>query len=304
MVRVILLFVLLSAILSTLSGCAMFNRENTKALNFVESHIVPSDPLVAKATYPLTIPVSIVAVTFDAFLFHPLAVVPDAVDDMQEWAWDNMDWENHYFSTSASVVPRAAFTPLAFTGSFLGRSMFDVSGPPSHPKETAEYERQVQEARKALTEQRSEDALVLAQKVLKKVPFHADALEIRAAVLLDKGEIRQLVSQRMSVRWSSEIERRYIRALVTSSPEDRVRLMVMIERGMFYSVRPSDELVQTLSVVLRDEDRAVGMKALSLLGNYMALPSCRKVLEEVASKGDPVLAAEAQMRLPMDSGKR
>lgn len=291
--------VVMITLLGIFPGCAVFNRENTRALNFVENHLVPSDPLTKKLTYPLTIPVSTVAVTFDALIIHPLTTLPEAADDMKEWAWKNMDWEEHYFTTSASVVPRAVFMPLAFTGSFMGRSLFDVGQRKVQQKPEAEEEKRlIKEARQALRAQRQDDALALAQKILEKTPYQPDAQEIRTSALLDKGDIHQLVSQRVAVRWGDEIENKYVRALVSASSVDRIKLLSMVERGMFHSIRADDALLHGLVTVLSDNDRAVRMKILAVIGKYLSVASYRAVLEKIATGTDQVLAAEAQMRLP------
>ena len=72
----------------------------------------------------------------------------------------------------------------------------------------------------------------------------------------------------------------------------------MVERGVFYGIPHSRDFLQALITVLRDEDRAVRMKSLAVLANYMSEPAVRAAFEEVAAQNDPVLAAEAKMRLP------
>jgi hypothetical protein len=125
-----------------LTGCAMFNRDNTRALNFVEEHLVPSDPLPKKLSYPVTVPVSLAAVIFDMVLLHPISVIPDAAGDTRV-IWRDLPWREHYFTTSASVLPRAAFTPVLFIGDFLGRSLFDVSEKKLRPNPENEKEQRM-----------------------------------------------------------------------------------------------------------------------------------------------------------------
>jgi hypothetical protein len=292
--------VIILLLLCFTGGCAVFNRENTRALNFVEKQLVPADPLAKKLTYPITIPVSIVAVTIDMFLLHPLFVVPDALDDTNDWLWSRMEWEKEYFTTAASVVPRTAATPLAFAGSFLGRSTFDM---PHHravtvpAKDAAEETRQLQEAEKALAEQRFDDAYGLAQQVLKRTPYRKEALEVMAAVLLERGEIRELAGLHYSLSWSEQLEQRFIRALAKATAEDKVRLLFMVERGRFYAIRPGHDYLQALIALLDDDDRALKMKALAVLGMYQQHAAVKAACEEVAAADDPVLAAEAQLRL-------
>ncbi len=296
MTRIIVLMLLICFT----GGCAVFNRENTRALNFIEKQLIPADPIAKKLTYPLTVPVSIVAVTIDMFLLHPLFVIPDALDDTKGWLWDRMDWKNEYITMSASVIPRTVATPLAFTGSFLGRSTFDI---PHHhaaartDKEAAEEQRILQQAEKALAEQRFDEAYQLSQQVLQRTPNRKEALEVTEAVLLEKGEIRKLAALQHYTGWNEKMEERFIRALAASTTADKVRLLFLVERGRFYNIRPGREYLQALIALLHYDDRALRMKALAVLSNYLKDSAVNTAVEEVAASADPALAAEAQLRL-------
>lgn len=291
-------FIFIAFLLCCTPGCAVFNRENTRALNFVEAKLVPSDPFAKKLTYPLTIPASLAAVTFDMFILHPISVIPDAIDDAKKLSWEKMDWSEHYFTSSAALAPCAALTPLTFTGSFLLRSTFDMPHRTLR-KDTdrTEEERLLKDAQKALREERLDDALRQAEEALKKSPYRTEAQEVLVSVLLEKMDIERLVSQRMLLPWNSAIEKRYVRALSSASSEDRIRLLFLIERRKFYDIHPTSGFLQAIINVLRNDDRAVRMKALSVLGNYASAQPVQAAFKEIVAQGDPVLAAEAALLL-------
>lgn len=293
-------FILFMLLICFTGGCAVFNRENTRALNFIEQQLVPADPTAKKLTYPLTVPVSIVAVTIDMFLLHPLFVIPEALDDTNDWLWNRMDWKNEYFTMAASVIPRTVATPLAFTVSFLGRSTFDIPhhrAAASSDREAAKEQLLVQRAEKALAEQRLDEAYQLAQQVLQRTPNRKEAQEMTEAVLLEKGEIRKLAELQYFTRWDEKMAERFTRALAVSAAADKVRLLSLVERGRFYGIRLGREYMQALISLLNNDDRALRMKALSVLSMYLTDAAVKAAVEEVAASADPVLAAEAQLRL-------
>jgi hypothetical protein len=121
------LLVLIGLNLLLCGGCAVFNRENTPALNFVEQHMVPKDRTVRALSFPVVVPVGLVAATADMFLLHPLSVAKDAWDDTNELLWENLDWDNRFVTTTVLNAPRVAAMPVLFTGDFLARSSFDIS---------------------------------------------------------------------------------------------------------------------------------------------------------------------------------
>jgi hypothetical protein len=111
-------------------GCAVFNRDNTPALNFVEQHLVPEEKTARAISYPLTVPVGLVAATLDMVLFHPISVAGDAWDDTNDVLWkvNGLDWDCQYVTTTVlQAPPRAAAVPAVFAIDFLARSSFDVS---------------------------------------------------------------------------------------------------------------------------------------------------------------------------------
>ena len=123
--RSILILVSLSLLLS--SGCAVFNRNNTPALNFVEEHLVPRENPARAISYPLTVPIGFTAAAMDLVLFHPLSVAGDAWDDTNEFLWEKLDWDHQFVTTTVFNAPRVAAMPIIFTADFLARSSFDIS---------------------------------------------------------------------------------------------------------------------------------------------------------------------------------
>jgi hypothetical protein len=108
-------------------GCAVFNRNNTPALNLVEQYMVPKDQTARVLSYPVVVPIGMVAGTMDMLVLHPLSVAGDAWDDTNEFLWSKLDWDNQYVTTTVVNAPLVAFEPVVFTLDFLARSSFDIS---------------------------------------------------------------------------------------------------------------------------------------------------------------------------------
>jgi hypothetical protein len=121
------LSILISLNLLVCSGCAVFNRENTPALNFVEKHLVPKDDAVRALSYPLVVPAGFVAATLDMVVLHPLSVAGDSWADTNDVLWKDLDWDHQFATTTVLNAPRVALMPIVFTGDFLARSTFDIS---------------------------------------------------------------------------------------------------------------------------------------------------------------------------------
>ena len=109
------------------NGCAVFNRNNTPALNFVEEHLLPKENPARAISYPLVVPAGFIAATLDMVIFHPFSVAGDAWDDTNELLWKKLDWGNQFVTTTVLNAPRVAAVPVAFTTDFLARSSFDIS---------------------------------------------------------------------------------------------------------------------------------------------------------------------------------
>jgi hypothetical protein len=123
--RTLLLVITFTLLLS--SGCAVFNRNNTPALNAVEQHLVPTDKTAQLLVAPVIIPLGFAAATIDMVLLHPLSVAEDAWDDTNEILWQGLDFDHRYVTTTVLNTPRLAAMPVIFTTDFLARSSFDIS---------------------------------------------------------------------------------------------------------------------------------------------------------------------------------
>jgi hypothetical protein len=108
-------------------GCAVFNRDNTPALNVVEQHLVPTDRTARMISSPLIVPIGLAAATLDMVLFHPISVAGDAWDDTNDLLWKKLDWDHQFVTTTVLNAPRIAVMPIVFTADFLARSSFDFS---------------------------------------------------------------------------------------------------------------------------------------------------------------------------------
>ena len=112
------------AIAISSAGCAVFNRDNTPTLNFVESHIFPKSEPAQTLSYPVMIPLGLVAVSVDGLLIHPVVVVDDAYEDTIELFWEHREWQDEYVTECTFLLPRTALSIVFFSLDYLGRSMF------------------------------------------------------------------------------------------------------------------------------------------------------------------------------------
>jgi len=123
--RLPLLLIILTLI--SCGGCAVFNRDNTPALNLVEQNLVPADRTARMISSPLIVPVGLVAATLDMVLFHPISVAEDAWDDTNDLLWKKLDWDHQFVTTTVLNAPRVVAMPIIFTTDLLARSSFDIS---------------------------------------------------------------------------------------------------------------------------------------------------------------------------------
>ena len=116
------------------TGCAVFNRDNTPVLNFVEDSLLPETNPARSIAYPLLLPVGLVAVTIDGVIIRPISVADDAVLDTKEDLWEDFNWKERYVTECVLLIPRTAFTPIVLVGYFLGRSTFDIEPRGGEPR--------------------------------------------------------------------------------------------------------------------------------------------------------------------------
>ena len=116
--------------LCLLSSCAWSNVANRPVWNAFEATLVPDNGGLFVATLPVTIPLGLGSIVADTIVAHPLQVLDDAYDDAaQLWDPKDMEFEDAYYTEMAFLPVRTVATPLAFTGSFLGRVLFDIRAP-------------------------------------------------------------------------------------------------------------------------------------------------------------------------------
>jgi hypothetical protein len=136
---------ILSGALLSLSSCAWSNPDNRPVWNAFEQNVVPDGDGWFVATLPVTVPIGLGAILTDTLVAHPIQVVDDAWNDAGlVWRDESFDFEESYYTEMAWLPFRAVWTPVAFTGSWLGRSLFDLPAhqPPLTDEERAEIEEQ------------------------------------------------------------------------------------------------------------------------------------------------------------------
>lgn len=266
-----------------LNGCAIFNRDNTPALNFVEKHLVPAENPGRAISYPLTVPLGLVAVSLDMLLLHPASVADEAFDDTRKLLWDDLDWNGKYTKTLLSLAPRTAFTPLAFSLDFLGRSCLDIDTKGMTSAGQVAREEQAKKAEAVFIENRPE---VLAA----------------TAAIKNDGVKGLLTLETKPVFMESTHFSRALAGLIINGKSEE-RMEALFKLGQLLQVggasRAPDEaralLVAALSDCLTASDRALALKALQLLGGYRRSDNdAEAVLWQVSRGADRTLAVAAR----------
>ena len=180
-------------------GCAVFDRDNTPTLNWVEAHMLPERGAARTLAYPVVIPLGLLAISADALIVHPATVIDDAVEDTGDCLWEHFDWKTEYVTECASLTPRTALTPVVFSGAFIGRSMFAVperakkgrraASPKSKEDRKRELEQQLQGWRKAL--ERAERKRKQAEERIKKLEDALRRLEAGEEAEVQKDEAQK-----------------------------------------------------------------------------------------------------------------
>ena len=98
---------------------------------------MPDDETLFVAALPLTVPLGLASIVVDAVVAHPVQVVDDSVRDAGSlWDTDDMDFDQAFYTEMAYLPIRTVLTPLAFTGAWAGRILFDL--PPHREARSAE----------------------------------------------------------------------------------------------------------------------------------------------------------------------
>jgi hypothetical protein len=166
------------------------NRDNTLLLNAVEDHLWPESEPARYALFPVLFPVGLAAVTLDAAILHPAAIIDDAARDTKEALWTGFEWEEKYVTECTALPWRAALSPLFFSFAFAGRSFFDL---PERDEEALKKEKEgsVERARVLLNGGKPAQALALLD----------DPREV------DDLLQEMLISPSPQIRWSAHLFR-------------------------------------------------------------------------------------------------
>lgn len=220
--RLLIFFIIL---LASSPGCAFMNRDNTLLFNQVEEHLVPEDTGWQVAAFPLTFPVGLVALTIDAAIIHPGSVVLDTAEDTADALWDNFDWDEQYVTECAQLPWRAIFTPVVFTGAYLGRSFFDIprraaeeredeeeAGYPEIEEQTTTPEKGIPElyktARELLAEKNAVDCIPIIHELWKRVDQDVDRLLLKKMSESNDPAFRWIAFQTSMQFGSDDIDRK------------------------------------------------------------------------------------------------
>jgi len=140
-----------------LTSCAWSNPDNRPVWNAFEATLVPAGQGPFLVSLPLTVPVGLAAIVVDTVIAHPVQVIDDAYQDAATiWDVDDFEFEDAYYTEMALLPIRTAVTPVAFVGSFVGRSIFDIRAPARDMKEAEREARDAEQKRKAEQWQRQQ----------------------------------------------------------------------------------------------------------------------------------------------------
>ncbi len=108
---------LLAILLIQLTGCAVFNDDNRRALNKLDENISPQSTGAQIALAPLAVPVASGAVLVDGLLINPAYAVKPAWDDTYELYWKPREVEP--LTRAMLFIPIVVLTPPTYVGSWL-----------------------------------------------------------------------------------------------------------------------------------------------------------------------------------------
>lgn len=310
--------------LPLLSGCAVFNRDNTPTLNFVHDHLMPDTAPSKYLAMPLVLPAGLVAVVADMLIVHPITVADDAFYDTGVALWSSMDWKNRYATESAVVVPRAVLSPVVFVACFLGRSCFDI---PPHgaaklkpPRRTGYSQTAadlIADARKAYGEGRFDDGLAMLAKAKEADSRCAgDTIDLQVACLA-----RLHRDQEWMRLWTKDfaptnadllpdMANEAAGIMREGSPTDKMRLLVFLDRRRIPAL--TSAVADVFPPFISGDDRALAMCCIISLGTWTSRsnrdalmkdppdglgPKALQLLESAARSDDPMIAAAARVYL-------
>ncbi len=309
-------------------GCAVFNRNNTPTVNWVDHHLMPKQKPAKYFVMPLILPVGIVAVAGDMFIVHPITVIGDALHDIHTYLWQGFDFQSEYVTDCLTLIPRSIATVVGFPFVFLARSSFDIDSGRTHYRgsageseaekaQAAEFQakqergvRLTDEAGKALQEGRFDEAVSLADEAMKNENYQSELNRaIRLAALAKMGKTEEFISSLQTIGWVVGDDRTnepiidgIVRILVEGKPSEQMKLLYVLEMHYTYVALAMPGISENFAKLLKG-DRAVAQKALEVLGRLAGNPNINgrdkaiEILQSVAKSSDPALAATASFYL-------
>jgi len=115
----------LASAAAALSGCAVTEERYRPTLNLLDRHLAPGSIAGRWAAAPVALPVSLLALTGDAFVIHPATVFDDAWRDTDEWLW-TPDPSESRFRTAVLFPLRVIATPVVYIADWSARAAFAI----------------------------------------------------------------------------------------------------------------------------------------------------------------------------------
>jgi Flp pilus assembly protein CpaB len=122
----IMLCLVAAGIVFGAAGCAWVKEENRRTLNVADELVRPQEPVTQVAMAPVFVPVGTALLATDILVVHPLAMLPEAMEDTHDWLWDSMGQSGSVFREALLVVPRTVATPFVLVGDWAVRSVFPI----------------------------------------------------------------------------------------------------------------------------------------------------------------------------------
>ncbi|MGC6487844.1 MAG: hypothetical protein ACON4Z_09390 [Planctomycetota bacterium] len=246
--------------LSLLGACAWSNPDNRPVWTAFEQRVVPEPGPWFYVGLPVTAPLGVGAILADTLVAHPLQVLDDAARDAAE-LWDpaRLDFEQAYYTQLAGLPVRAAFTPVAFGGSWLGRCVFDL--PPHEPDLSEEEQRALQERERLDVAAQQQAARVAAVEAMR--------------AWLERGSARSAEAPGLEA-WDAQLDGALARALGADAAGRRTLHEGMLRAGVV-RLGPYDAALS-----LSDPDPVVRFAALSAWPEAAEVPASaqRALLED------------------------
>jgi hypothetical protein len=301
-----LLALLLAAALPASAGCAWRNREHTPLFNASEKYLVPREQPARALSYPVTVPVSLAAVTLDLLLVHPAMELPRAYDDTKDALWDIRwrDWREGAFTESAKLLPRVALTPAMFAGDWLARSIAGSDGPGRRPAGRADDRRGEAVRRLRAFESNRDRAgfLAAADNVCPSFPDLPECRKADGMRALDGRQFDRLSESRLGwkdVAWREDDLSILASAIRDGDGAGRAAVLAYMGGGRFPPglLSGSPAMLDAVGGLTVGADKALALQAVQLLARCPPSEGVSSILAGVASGADPVLAYHASKAL-------